>query len=100
MLDKATSRGIRVQIRRILMTEWDPIGVDGIPEAADEYDSYIGGLYELLGQGASEISLHAHLLGIEVDSMELVDRQGQPLLPEAKRNAAVSALKELGRLFD
>ena len=27
-------------IRRLLMTEWDPIGVRDIPEAAGEYDSY------------------------------------------------------------
>jgi hypothetical protein len=30
------------------MEAWDPIGVNGIPEAADEYDSYIGDFYELL----------------------------------------------------
>jgi len=23
------------------MTYWDPIGVNGIPEASDEYDSYL-----------------------------------------------------------
>ena len=35
-------------IREVLMREWDPIGVAGIPEAADEYDSYVGELYGLL----------------------------------------------------
>ncbi len=30
------------------MEVWDPIGVNGIPEAADEYDSYIGGFYAML----------------------------------------------------
>jgi hypothetical protein len=30
------------------MEVWDPIGVNGIPEAADEYDSYIGDFYEML----------------------------------------------------
>jgi hypothetical protein len=100
MLDKERSREVRIQIRRILMAEWDPIGVDGIPEAADEYDSYIGGLYQLLEQGASEPSICAHLRNIEVDAMELVDGKAQPLLPEAKRNAAVSALRELSHCFD
>ena len=33
-------RGAR-GIRRILMEEWDPLGVDGVPEATDEYDSYL-----------------------------------------------------------
>ena len=36
------------------MEEWDPIGVSDTPEAADEYDGYIGGIYELLERGASE----------------------------------------------
>ncbi len=33
-------------IRRILVDDWDPIGIQGAgPE--DEYDAYIGGLYRL-----------------------------------------------------
>ena len=35
-------------IRKVLMVDWDPIGVGGIPEAADEYDSYIGRFYRIL----------------------------------------------------
>jgi len=42
MADKQKSREIRGQIRRVLMEEWDAIGVSDIPEAADEYDSYVG----------------------------------------------------------
>ena len=30
------------------MGEWDPIGVRGIPQAADEYDSYIMPIYGIL----------------------------------------------------
>jgi hypothetical protein len=47
-IDKEKSRAIRRQIRGVLMEVWDPIGVKGIPEAADEYDSYIGDFYEML----------------------------------------------------
>ena len=47
-IDKEESRAIRQRIRSVLMEDWDPIGVNGIPEAADEYDSYIGDFYELL----------------------------------------------------
>jgi hypothetical protein len=32
------------ELRGLLMTYWDPIGVNGIPEASDEYDSYLGPL--------------------------------------------------------
>ena len=95
MLDKETSRGVRYRIRRILMEWWDPIGVNGIPEAKDEYDSYIGGAYELLQGGAAEIAISDYLRGIEVDQMEMVDASGVPLLPELRRYAASMALKEL-----
>jgi len=42
------ARDYHAAIREVLMRQWDPIGVAGIPEAADEYDSYIGQLYGLL----------------------------------------------------
>ena len=42
-----------------------PIGVSDIPEAADEYDPYIGGAYELLERGASEASICDYLHNIE-----------------------------------
>lgn len=29
--------------------DWNPIGVHGIPEAADEYDSYTKPIYSILG---------------------------------------------------
>ena len=35
-------------IRKILFQDWDPIGVSHIPEAQDEYDSYVGGVYSRL----------------------------------------------------
>ena len=35
MVDKERSREIRCHIRRVLMAEWNPIGVSDIPEAAD-----------------------------------------------------------------
>jgi hypothetical protein len=55
------------------MAEWDPIGVSDIREAADEYDSNLGGVYELLERGASEASICDYLRNIEVDRMEMVD---------------------------
>ena len=35
-------------IRQIVLNEWDPIGVAGVPEAQDEYDSYIAKIYGML----------------------------------------------------
>jgi len=92
MVEKEKSREIRVQIRRILMEEWDPIGVSETPEAADEYDLYIGGVYDLLARGASKADIFAYLRAVEVDRMEMIDASGQPLLADAKRSAVASSL--------
>jgi hypothetical protein len=81
------------------MAQWDPIGVGDSPDAADEYDLYIGGVYELLETGAPSAALSNYLRTIEVDRMELIDASGQPLLPESTRNAASFSLKELSRYF-
>jgi hypothetical protein len=35
-------REVMQTIRTALMQHWDPISVAHIPEAADEYDSYVG----------------------------------------------------------
>lgn len=99
MIDNERSREIRQHIRRILMAEWDPIGVGDVPEAADEYDSYIGGVYKLLELGASQDDIGNYLREIEVDRIEMVDADRQPLLPEQKRKAVASSLKGLGRYF-
>jgi hypothetical protein len=99
MLDKETSREVRSKIRAVLLAEWDPIGINNVPEAADEYDSYIGGLYDLLAQGASEESIRAYLRQIEIAQMEMVNALGEPLLPDANRNSASASLTRLGRYF-
>ena len=81
------------------MEQWDPIGVNDTPEAADEYDIYIGGIYRLLEQGASKDEFFAHLRDIEIGRMELIDEAGAPLVPEGKRNAAVAARMALRGSF-
>ena len=63
-------------IRRVLLHDWDPIGVADVPEAADEYDSYIGAVYRLLASGADEQQLAVHLAAIQTD------RMGLPQAPE------------------
>ena len=41
------------QIRELLMAEWDPIGVSGVPEAQSEYDTYIGLVADRLRRGGT-----------------------------------------------
>lgn len=57
--NKYQSRENRARVREILLRDWDPIGVSGIPEAADEYDTYANKPYVMLmdeGATASEIA--------------------------------------------
>ena len=56
-------------IREVLMSHWDPIGVHDVPEAQDEYDSYIGPLYTLIEKGASDKNIAEKLLSIELGDM-------------------------------
>jgi hypothetical protein len=50
------------QVRRLFM-EWDPLGVSGYPEAADEYDCMISLLMERLAAGADARSLAKWISG-------------------------------------
>jgi len=77
------------------MAKWDPIGVADTPEAADEYDIYINGIYRLLENGSTDQEIAEHLRRIEVDQMGLGDLNENPLLPGEFRAVAVSELRKL-----
>ena len=88
MIDKHESRRIRVEIRRVLMEVWDPIGVKDEPNAQDEYDAYLGGVYSLLLSGASDESISEHLWRIVTERMQIhVD--------ESEMRDTVVALREI-----
>jgi hypothetical protein len=54
------------------MREWNPIGVAGIAEAADEYDSYVGKVYVMLMDDHSTAEeIAAYLLEIATVHMGL-----------------------------
>ena len=65
------AREVQEQIRLILLHDWDPIGVQDEPSAQDEYDSYVGGMYRLLADGASTVEVAKHLARIEGEQMGL-----------------------------
>lgn len=58
-------------IHRILLYDWDPIGVSDIPEAQDEYDSYVGGVYRLLITRATQHQIFDFLWDVETNRMGL-----------------------------
>ncbi len=71
LIDKTESRRIRVEIRRVLLNVWDPIGVKDEPNAHDEYDGYVGRVYELLVSKASQSELVDYLYWAVHDNMGL-----------------------------
>ena len=74
-LREGQAQGIQSAIRDVLLRDWDPIGVRDVPEAQDEYDGYVGGVYRLLTAGATVPELAEHLAGIQHDSMGLSSRK-------------------------
>jgi hypothetical protein len=74
-LDRA--REYERAIREILMREWDPIGVFGIPEAQDEYDSYVPHIYSQIVRHQSEQEIFQNLWEIETDHMGLCGNRQQ-----------------------
>ena len=68
--NKYLARQQRLRVRDLLMREWDPIGVRGIPEASDEYDSYVGKAYAMLmDEQATAATIEAYLLTIATENM-------------------------------
>ena len=88
MIDKATSRRIRVEIRHVLLDVWDPIGVKDEPNAQDEYDGYVGVIFDSLSGGATDEQLADRLLYF------VSDRMGLKATPE-KMTATVRALRAI-----
>jgi hypothetical protein len=69
LLEKAKS--YHDAIAQILMDEWDPIGVKGIPEAHDEYDAYVGQVYGLLARRRPVHEVSDLLWWVETEHMGL-----------------------------
>ena len=87
--DKEKFRRAFPEIRRVLLEVWDPIGVRDELHAQDEYDSYIGAIYRLLVEGASDEAITTYLYGVETVQMGLPVRGKELLLP------VVRALKKI-----
>jgi hypothetical protein len=69
VIDKDESRRIHTQIRHLLLNVWDPIGIRNEPKAQDEYDGYIGRLYELLVSRVPDTELIDYLHWVAHDRM-------------------------------
>ncbi|GGY20405.1 hypothetical protein GCM10011289_25020 [Paludibacterium paludis] len=70
------ARALHQKIKSVLMRDWDPIGVQAIPEAEDEYDSYVPTLYSMLISRKPVSEVFEYLAWLETEHMGLtVDRQ-------------------------
>lgn len=80
-------------IRKMLWEDWDPIGVNQFPEAADEYDSYAPEVAELVRSGTTEQAFFDWLWALETGHIGLEgDREN------TKQFAA--KLREIAAEFD
>jgi hypothetical protein len=70
-MDKAQMRQVLSDVRRVLREHWDPIGMNDVLEASDEYDSYAPNIYSLLLQGATDAEIAGRLRGFETENMGL-----------------------------
>jgi hypothetical protein len=64
------ARKNRARVREVLMREWDPIGISGVPEAVDEYDTYADKAYAMLMvERASAEAISAYLFDVATSHM-------------------------------
>jgi len=78
------------EFRHILLTKWDPVGVNGVAEAEDEYDDYIPRLLSAVRANVDASDVSRMLLEIETQDMGLAPA------PE-RAEAAAQALIKLAR---
>ena len=58
-------------VQRILLHDWDPIGIKDEPAAQDEYDSYVGIVAELVRRDSSVDDLFRYLRHLETETIGL-----------------------------
>jgi hypothetical protein len=87
-------RQFTIEVRRILLHEWDPIGVADCEGAEDEYDSYVPGVLGVISQGGGEVAVVEFLRRVERERMELPD-----LPPAGAERAAKSLLEQDRRIW-
>ena len=75
---------IEKRVRAVLLNDCDPIGVAGIPQAADEYDTYAAPIARMIVAGNSISELANHLVEIEVDAMGLKGDQDRARIVATK----------------
>jgi hypothetical protein len=81
--------GLIGQVRRILLTDWDPLGVDEMPSLADEYDFVLGKVMAGLSSATSAREVVDLLVAVERDDLGL---------PEPRPDLCLQAAESLIQL--
>jgi hypothetical protein len=76
---------IQRAIAEVLLRNWDPIGIKDVPQAQDEYDAYVGGVYRLLASGATARQIAEHLARLEAEQLGFADTDPKMLIPLAEK---------------
>lgn len=63
------------RVDEVLHYLWDPIGVSGVPEARDEYDSYLPHVFSLLARRADAQEIANFLDDTATQAMGLSDTE-------------------------
>jgi hypothetical protein len=76
---------IQDSIRKVLIEDWDPLGISDVSECGEEYDSYIALIYRILVGSRAGDDLVEALCKIERDEMGVRPANSEVLLAVAKR---------------
>ena len=68
---KRQMRDLIEQVRSILLEDWDPLGVGGMPALADEYDCMLGDIIAGLAVAEGQEAVVGLLAGLERDHLGL-----------------------------
>ena len=90
------AKEIQRAIGEVLLRNWDPLGVKDEPQAQDEYDAYVGGVYHLIASGATAKQIAEHLVRIETDRLGYPDTDPKMLIPLANKLLRLNVRLESG----
>ena len=89
----AEKESAEVVIERVLLQEWDPLGVHEQPGPHPEYAPYAHDLFSLLMRGASDVQVERRLREIERDDLH------RPESAERDLSAVVAALRAVEKSY-
>lgn len=89
----AEKESAEVVIERVLLQQWDPLGVHEAPGPHKEYAPYAHDLFSLLMRGASDVQVERRLREIERDDLQ------RPELADRDLSAVVAALRAVEKAY-